>query len=106
MTTGSTTMTDSSFKQERAHISSLSSLVNDLANAENRTITNDEFRDTFHKAKQILEIDDQTICRLLKIGRLTMDRWERGETAPHPIGRPPVFNILRKQAVSKLCLHR
>lgn len=107
MATVSTTMTDSPFEQERVRVSSLKSLVNDLANVEkNMEITNDAFRDAFHKAKQVLELDDQTICKLLKISRLTINRWERGESAPCQLGRPPVFNILRKQAVSKLSLHK
>lgn len=60
------------------------------------------FSTLFKEAQLILEQDDLELARLFKVSRPTIGRWARGESAPHPIGRKPVFAALAKIARAKL----
>lgn len=64
-----------------------------------------EFSRLFNRAQLVLETDDLELARLLRVSRPTVGRWTRGESAPHPIGRKPVFMVLAKLAEGKLRIH-
>jgi hypothetical protein len=61
-----------------------------------------EFTRLFNDAALILELSDVDLARLFKISRPTAGRWGRGESAPHPLGRKAVFDVLEREAKKKL----
>jgi len=58
------------------------------------------------RAQDVLEAEDDELADRLGVSRPTIGRWERGETAPHPIGRPGVLRVLANMANEKLRFHR
>jgi transcriptional regulator with XRE-family HTH domain len=64
-----------------------------------------EFSRLFDRAQSILELDDTELARTLRVSRPTIGRWARGESAPHPLGRRPVFYVLADIAEAKLKRH-
>jgi len=61
-----------------------------------------EFSDLFEEATNLLELEDAELARMLKVSQPTIGRWKRGDSAPHHLGREPVFRILMRNAQSKL----
>ena len=64
-----------------------------------------EFSRLFERAQLVLELEDVELAGMLRVSRPTIGRWTRGETAPHPIGRKPVFAVLVRVAQAKLRIH-
>jgi DNA-binding transcriptional regulator YiaG len=64
------------------------------------------FADLIKSAQKVLELEDDELADRLGVSRPTIGRWVRGETAPHPIGRPGVLRVLAKWANEKLRFHR
>ena len=62
----------------------------------------DAFVRIFKDAKAVLELGDLELANALKLSRPSIGRWERGESAPHPLARRPVFMTLARIARSKL----
>jgi transcriptional regulator with XRE-family HTH domain len=58
------------------------------------------------QAQDVLEAEDDELADRLGISRPAIGRWKRGETAPHPIGRPGVLRVLESLADEKLKFHR
>jgi hypothetical protein len=84
-------------------MSDLTSLVNELAAARDSSdISKPEFTTLFSRAIDQLGMDDVAAARMLKISRATVSRWSRGDSAPHPLGRPSVFIPLERAARQQL----
>jgi hypothetical protein len=49
-------------------------------------------------AQKLLKLDDLEMSRLLKVSRPTIGRWVRGVSAPHPLARKAIFDVLAKKA--------
>jgi transcriptional regulator with XRE-family HTH domain len=64
------------------------------------------FAGLIKQAQDVLETEDDELADRLGVSRPTIGRWERGETAPHPIGRPGVLRVLENLADEKLKFHR
>lgn len=62
----------------------------------------DAFVSVFKDAKAVLELGDLELANDLRVSRPTIGRWERGESAPHPLARRPVFTTLARIARAKL----
>ena len=62
----------------------------------------EDFSRLFQEATTLLELDDLELARMFKVSRPTIGRWARGESAPHPLGRMPVFRGLMQVAQAKL----
>ena len=62
----------------------------------------DAFVSVFKDAKAVLELGDLELANALRVSRPTIGRWERGESAPHPLARRPVFMTLARIARAKL----
>lgn len=60
-----------------------------------------EFTRRFREAAAVLELTHIDLARKFKISRPTAGRWERGESAPHPLGRKAVFDVLMREAKNK-----
>jgi hypothetical protein len=52
-------------------------------------------------AQQLLCVDDLEVSRILKVSRPTISRWIRGVSAPHPLARKAIFDVLAKKARAK-----
>jgi DNA-binding transcriptional regulator YiaG len=63
-----------------------------------------EFGKLFRQAKKVLELSDSQLSEMFDVSRPTIGRWERGEFAPHPLGRRPLLRQLVKVAREKLRL--
>ena len=50
------------------------------------------FRNKFVEATN--GMDDESLCRLLRISKPTLNRWKNGDSAPHMIGREAVFTAI------------
>jgi hypothetical protein len=52
-------------------------------------------RETFHGAFNFavyqLNLDEDTLCRMMKTSRPTVQRWILGHSSPHRVGRASVF---------------
>jgi len=64
--------------------------------------TREQFTELFARATRVLEVDDLSLARALRVSRPTISRWAAGKSAPHPLGRKPVFELLIRQAQSRL----
>jgi hypothetical protein len=64
-----------------------------------------EFARLFDRARSILEIDDTELAGMLKVSRPTIGRWARGDSAPHPLGRGSVLQILADLSQEKIKRH-
>ncbi len=60
--------------------------------------TGGDFRVLFDAAQQVLHLDDLALSRILKVSRPTVGRWVRGVSAPHPLARKAIFNVLSGSA--------
>ncbi len=90
---------------ERQRAKSLQRLVDALGDAETSELNKGDFAALFALSVRLLELDQKTTARLFKISRPTISRWETGVSAPHPIARPSVFQLLKKVAQEKLRQH-
>jgi DNA-binding transcriptional regulator YiaG len=86
----------------------LSELIQALLNypAKSDRLDRTWFAGLIKQAQDVLEAEDDELADRLGVSRPTIGRWERGETAPHPIGRPGVLRVLIKLADEKLKFHR
>lgn len=62
------------------------------------------FSSFFSDVVNALEIPDEELAALFKVSRPTIGRWKRGDAAPHPLGRPPVFESLKRIARRKAAM--
>jgi len=53
-----------------------------------------EFGEVLLEAQSKLELSDLDLAHMFRVSRPTANRWIRGETAPHPIARKPVIDVL------------
>jgi transcriptional regulator with XRE-family HTH domain len=92
-------------EHERVRTGTLTRLIQEL-----RDFPSDgeraSFAQLFQRAQALLEQEDAELATLFKVSRPTIGRWARGESAPHPLGRKPVFMSLLKIAKVKLGHHR
>ncbi len=85
-----------------ARVETLRYFISYMAKAEKSDLDRKEFSHIFANALSVLELNHETVARLLKISRPTVSRWESGISAPHPIGRKPVFHLFKQMAQAKL----
>jgi hypothetical protein len=62
----------------------------------------ERFAELLESAQIVLEVEDEELADRLGVSRPTIGRWVRGETAPHPIGRPGVLLELADWASERL----
>jgi DNA-binding transcriptional regulator YiaG len=60
-----------------------------------------DFTRVFKMCLRVLELDHEFLAREFKISRPTVSRWEAGVSAPHQLGRKPVYQALLKIANAK-----
>jgi hypothetical protein len=63
------------------------------------------FTEVFKLGLKVLELDQEFVAREFKISRPTVSRWVTGISAPHQLGREPVYQALLKIAKAKLRQH-
>ncbi len=90
---------------EQARVESLRNLIVLLGQAEKADVDRQEFSRLFRLSTHVLELDQETVAQSFRISRPTISRWESGRSAPHPLGRGPVFQLLKKLAKSRLRQH-
>lgn len=49
------------------------------------------FQALFSKTRQLLELDDSHLSKLLQVSKPTLYRWSEGRSAPHPFARHAVL---------------
>ena len=86
--------------EARGRADSLDALIARLA-AFGEDSSRPEFTELFRDAALILELMDDDLARLFKISRPTASRWRSGDSAPHPVGRKAVFDVLGHEAKRK-----
>jgi len=91
--------------QEDTRMESLELLISLLQKAQKADLIRQEFAALFSYSVNVLELDQETVARKFKISRPTVSRWETGASAPHQLGRKPVFMLLQKIAKEKLRQH-
>jgi len=91
--------------QEDTRVDSLKLLISLLQKAQKDDLIRQEFAELFSYSVNVLELDQETVARKFKISRPTVSRWETGASAPHQLGRKPVFKFLQKIAKEKLRQH-
>lgn len=91
---------------EQARETGLRELIVLLERAEQADMSRADFTELFSLSVRQLELDQETVARSFKISRPTISRWESGASAPHPLGRKPVFRLLRNVAKEKLRRHQ
>lgn len=101
----STLAIDRLTEAESARVASLEELKAVLTDAADRDVKRDEFRDLFALSIRVLELDHDSAAKLFKTSRPTISRWAAGQSAPHHLGRPAVFRMLRKVANDRLRQH-
>jgi hypothetical protein len=87
-----------------ARVRQLENLIADLGSypARSNRFERKSFAELFGRAQAVLEADPEQMAEWLGIDRSTVVRWAAAETAPHPIGRVPVFRVLAKVARRKV----
>ncbi|MFM5906286.1 MAG: hypothetical protein ACKOPO_01645 [Novosphingobium sp.] len=65
-----------------------------------------DFGATFRLSQKVLEKSDLEMSRLFKVSRPTVGRWSRGITAPHPMMRRAVYELLQSQLQERLRANR
>ena len=90
---------------EQTRVGALQYLIARLEQAERDEVDREQFGKLFSLSTQILELDQETVAQKFKISRPTISRWETGKSAPHPLGRKPVFQLLTKLAKERLRRH-
>jgi len=75
----------------------LDELVGNLENA-CKSDSEVDFPGLIKVSQQLLLLDDLEMSRLLMVSRPTIGRWMRGISAPHPLGRSAIFDVLVKKA--------
>jgi DNA-binding transcriptional regulator YiaG len=88
-------------KARSTTLQSLAALLKEFSNDAPR----EEFTRIFVLSQKVLELDDSALARMFRVSRPTIGRWARGESAPHPIGRRPVFESFIDVARAKLKYH-
>jgi hypothetical protein len=63
------------------------------------------FTQVFKSGLEVLELDQEFVAREFKVSRPTVSRWMTGVSAPHQLGRKPVYQALLKIANAKLRQH-
>jgi len=92
-------------EQEVARKNSLQGLTKILIEAQKIELDRESFGKIFAHAIKVLELSHNEVAREFKISRPTVSRWEAGISAPHPLGRKPVFQLFEKLAKAKLRQH-
>ena len=92
-------------EQDAVRVSSLEGLISALQAVQQGDLDREEFSHLFKLAVRVLELDQETVAREFKISRPTVSRWESGASAPHPLGRKPVFQLFGQLAKRKLRQH-
>lgn len=87
---------------ENTRIVSLNDLVFRLQEAQRNNLERQEFSQLFSYSISTLELDQETVARKFKISRPTVSRWRTGTSAPHQLGRKPVFTTFEKMAKEKI----
>lgn len=90
-------------ESERRQVDVLQDLIGKLRKAPTEDAK--VFAELFGLATEMLHVDDLQLARVFKVSRPTIGRWARGESAPHPLGRGPVFQILLKMAETEIRRH-
>ena len=67
---------------------SLRSLI-DAMKAFSEDDSREQFTVLFARAARVLEVDDVSLARALRVSRPTISRWAAGKSAPHRLGRKP-----------------
>ncbi len=67
-----------------------------------RLVADEEFRDTFRQALNLLELSDQDVADGLLVSRPTVNRWRSGKNLPHHALRKPILRWCEKLVVQKL----
>ncbi|WP_126002171.1 hypothetical protein [Sphingomonas sp. ABOLE] len=75
----------------------LDELVENLESASCTDVEQD-FAGLVKASQQLLRVDDLELARALNVSRPTIGRWTRGDSAPHRLARPAVFEVLIKKA--------
>lgn len=60
-------------------------------------ITRQHFHQALVSARSQLRLTVPELCVIFEIHPLTMERWLKGEAAPHPVGREPILQALRRR---------
>ena len=92
------------FDHERSRVTALSELVKILRSFP-RDADRAQFSRLFDNARSVLELDDIELARAFRVSRPTIGRWARGDSAPHALGREPVFQLLAEISEAKLKHH-
>ncbi len=87
---------------DRVH--TLERLSAELRTAQQDEFGRDEFTKIFASALRVLELEPGYVAKLFKVSRPTVSRWTRGESAPHPLGRGPVFKLFERETARRLRL--
>ncbi|MDE2403409.1 MAG: hypothetical protein KGM17_01675 [Sphingomonadales bacterium] len=61
-----------------------------------------DFGAVFRLSQKVLERTDLDMSRMFKVSRPTISRWTRGITAPHPVMRRAMFDLLQAQLRERL----
>lgn len=64
-------------------------------------ITREQFCEEWADAKLKLGLSDREMARMFEISRPTVQRYVNGEAAPHPVGREPILQVLRRRMEEK-----
>jgi hypothetical protein len=92
-------------EQDQVRVQSLERLISLLGDVQQLDLEREDFSRFFSLAVRVLELDQETVAREFKISRPTVSRWESGISAPHPLGRKPVFQLFGRLAKAKLRQH-
>ena len=63
-----------------------------LTNFPDESSDNDLFRRTFAEAKAVSGMSVGELAKAFQVSLPTIDRWENGVTAPHPVVRKKILN--------------
>ena len=53
-----------------------------------------KFTKFFNSFLRVFELEEDVVCRELKISKRTFKRWVSGVSTPHPMGRAAIFAAL------------
>ena len=91
-------------RQAEASNAALASTLERLAtelDAASRVGTDADFAVFVKLSRQLLDLDDLEISRLLNVSRPTIGRWTRGVSFPHSLTRTAIYGVLAKKARSQ-----
>lgn len=61
-------------------------------------ILREHFQQRFAELQTQLQLNDETLARILGISLPTVACWRNGEAAPHPVARENILRALRRRA--------